>query len=233
MAAVIPSAQIQKAALPPSGLLRRGQLCPRDQSGQGRTRSPMVSVQDLPSWVLPDQGDPLLPPAQAQEGLPGSLGAAGRAQQQRGRSPGQEGQRGDGGRLVGQGRATRPRSGGASVARLLRLAAATGRVVGLCAQQGWKRGYPETAETGEFWKATAFDPQSKLRVARAVGKRDQTLLEALLHQVQERVVGAPAFSSDQLPGYEEAIVEVFGKVPPYPGRGRPPTKKRPAKLPYG
>jgi hypothetical protein len=32
--------------------------------------------------------------------------------------------------------------------------------------------------------------------------------------------------SDQLPGYEEAIVEVFGEVPPYRGRGRPPTKKR-------
>lgn len=71
-------------------------------------------------------------------------------------------------------------------------------------------------------------------MARAVGKRDQTLLERLLRQVQERVVGTPALSSDPLPGYEEAIVEVLGKVPPYRGRGRPPTKKRPtSQLRYG
>jgi len=44
----------------------------------------------------------------------------------------------------------------------------------------------------------------------------------------------PALSSDQLPGYEGAIVEVFGAVPPYRGRGRPPTKKCPtSQLRYG
>lgn len=71
-----------------------------------------------------------------------------------------------------------------------------------------------------------------------MGKRDQRLLKRLLAQVAGRVSGAreepPALFSDQLPGYEEAIVEVFGKVPPYPGRGRPPTKKRPTPwLHYG
>ena len=75
---------------------------------------------------------------------------------------------------------------------------------------------------------------SKVRVARAVGKRDQRLLEKLLQQVAQRVEGGSRFSSDQLPGYEEAIVEVFGEVPPYGGRGRPPTKKRPSsELGYG
>ncbi|MDP6494816.1 MAG: transposase [Dehalococcoidia bacterium] len=75
---------------------------------------------------------------------------------------------------------------------------------------------------------------SKLRVARAVGKRDQRLLAKLLQQVARRVEGRPRFSSDQLPGYEEAIVDVFGVVPPYGGRGRPPTKKRPSPgLDYG
>lgn len=77
-----------------------------------------------------------------------------------------------------------------------------------------------------------------MRVARAVGKRDQQLSERLLTQVARRLSRAqedpPALASDQLPGYEEAIVEVFGKVPPYPGRGRPPTKKRPTpQLHYG
>lgn len=71
-----------------------------------------------------------------------------------------------------------------------------------------------------------------------MGKRDQPLLERVLSQVAQRVRGArqrpPALSSDQLPGYEAAIVEVFGQVPPYPGRGRPPSQKRPTpQLQYG
>jgi len=33
--------------------------------------------------------------------------------------------------------------------------------------------------------------------------------------------------SDGWGGYEEAMVEVWGQVPEYKGRGRPPTKKRP------
>jgi hypothetical protein len=33
--------------------------------------------------------------------------------------------------------------------------------------------------------------------------------------------------SDGWGGYDEAMVEVWGKVPEYKGRGRPPTKKRP------
>jgi hypothetical protein len=33
--------------------------------------------------------------------------------------------------------------------------------------------------------------------------------------------------SDGWGGYEEAMIEVWGKVPEYKGRGRPPTKKRP------
>jgi hypothetical protein len=34
-------------------------------------------------------------------------------------------------------------------------------------------------------------------------------------------------ASDGWGGYDEAMVEVWGKVPEYKGRGRPPTKKRP------
>lgn len=143
-------------------------------------------------------------------------------------------QGGDGGPLAGEGRSAGTGGGGAPAPGLFRHAAAVGRVVGLCAKQGWERGYPETEETGEFWKATAFDPQSKLRVARAVGKRDQDLLEKLLQQVARRVEEVPALASDQLPGYEEAIVAVCGEVPLYRGRGRPPTKRRPPpQLRYG
>lgn len=67
-----------------------------------------------------------------------------------------------------------------------------------------------------------------------MGKRDQELLEGLLEQVSQRVEEVPALTSDQLPGYEEAVVGVFGEVPPYCGRGRPPTKKHPiSQLRYG
>jgi hypothetical protein len=37
----------------------------------------------------------------------------------------------------------------------------------------------------------------------------------------------PPLVSDGWGGYDEALVEVWGKVPEYKGRGRPPTKKRP------
>ena len=37
----------------------------------------------------------------------------------------------------------------------------------------------------------------------------------------------PGLVSDGWGGHREALVEVYGEVPPYQGRGRPPTKKRP------
>lgn len=37
----------------------------------------------------------------------------------------------------------------------------------------------------------------------------------------------PDLTSDGWGGHREALLDVYGKVPPYKGRGRPPTKKRP------
>lgn len=37
----------------------------------------------------------------------------------------------------------------------------------------------------------------------------------------------PDLTSDGWGGHREALIEVYGKVPPYKGRGRPPTKKQP------
>jgi hypothetical protein len=37
----------------------------------------------------------------------------------------------------------------------------------------------------------------------------------------------PGLVSDGWGGHQEALVEVYGQVPPYQGRGRPPTKKQP------
>ncbi len=67
-----------------------------------------------------------------------------------------------------------------------------------------------------------------------IGKRGQALWERLLRKVRERLLELPAFESDGEQGCAEALVEVFGKVPPYQGRGRPPTVKRPPEeLLYG
>jgi hypothetical protein len=37
----------------------------------------------------------------------------------------------------------------------------------------------------------------------------------------------PDLTSDGWGGHREALIEVYGQVPPYQGRGRPPTKKKP------
>ena len=37
----------------------------------------------------------------------------------------------------------------------------------------------------------------------------------------------PGLTSDGWGGHREALLEVYGQVPPYQGHGRPPTKKRP------
>lgn len=80
---------------------------------------------------------------------------------------------------------------------------------------------------------------SRLRIARAIGKREEEVAVDLMSQVKRREVHdeqgrPPPFASDGLPHYREALVEVYGKVPPYQGRGRPPTVKRPPEeLRYG
>lgn len=80
---------------------------------------------------------------------------------------------------------------------------------------------------------------SRLRIARAIGKHEEEVAVQLVSQVKRRGVcdeqgRPPPFASDGLPHYRKALVEVYGKVPPYRGRGRPPTVKRPPKeLRYG
>jgi hypothetical protein len=45
---------------------------------------------------------------------------------------------------------------------------------------------------------------------------------------QAHPASAPPLGSDGWGGHREALVEVYGHVPPYRGRGRPPTRKQPA-----
>lgn len=51
----------------------------------------------------------------------------------------------------------------------------------------------------------------------------------MMEQIQKRghPVTPPAMATDGKGAYREAMVEIWGQVPPYQGRGRPPTEKQP------
>jgi hypothetical protein len=92
-----------------------------------------------------------------------------------------------------------------------------------------KKGYPETAESGQFWRSTLLDMDSRLRVARGIAK-DETQASLVVFQTLQRrghPDGPPPTISDGWGGIDEAMVAVYGRVPEYGGRGRPPTRKQP------
>jgi hypothetical protein len=102
--------------------------------------------------------------------------------------------------------------------------------VDLRGEQGAKGGYEEGANTGEFWRCTLIESESRLRAARGIAKSEkEAAIEAFeqLKSSRGHSHSPPPLVSDGWGGYDEAMVEVWGKVPEYGGRGRPPTKKRP------
>lgn len=70
---------------------------------------------------------------------------------------------------------------------------------------------------------------TRLRVGRAIGKSEEEVASKLMAQLKKRghLDSPPAIATDGEGNYREAMVETWGKVPPYKGRGRPPTRKRP------
>lgn len=69
-----------------------------------------------------------------------------------------------------------------------------------------------------------------MRAARGIAKSEtEAAIEAFeqLKSSRGHSHSPPPLVSDGWGGYDEAMVEVWGKVPEYGGRGRPPTKKRP------
>jgi hypothetical protein len=94
-----------------------------------------------------------------------------------------------------------------------------------------KKSYPETAESGQFWRSTLLDMDSRLRVARGIAKDETQASLAVFQILQGRghPEGPPPTISDGWGGIDEAMVAVYGQVPEYSGRGRPPTRKRPGK----
>lgn len=70
---------------------------------------------------------------------------------------------------------------------------------------------------------------TRLRVGRAIGKSESEVAMELMQQLQSRghPHAPPAMATDGKGCYREAMVETWGQVPEYAGRGRPPTCKQP------
>ena len=91
-----------------------------------------------------------------------------------------------------------------------------------------QKNYPETTESGQFWRSTMLDMDSRLRVTRGIAK-NETLASIEVFQTLKRwghPEGPPPTISDGWGGIDEAMIEVYGIVPEYSGRGRPPTRKK-------
>jgi hypothetical protein len=70
---------------------------------------------------------------------------------------------------------------------------------------------------------------TRLRVGRAIGKTEEEVAHELMAQLKERghPEQPPAMATDGKGDYRTALVETWGEVPPYQGRGRPPTQTQP------
>src|SRR5216683_5257017 len=105
----------------------------------------------------------------------------------------------------------------------------TRRLVDLCRPQEPKRGADPAPETGEYWRVTAIDIDSRLRVGRVIAPTEDEGAFEMMNQLKERFCPdhPPAIASDGKGAYREAMVETWGTVPPYGGQGRPPQDKQP------
>jgi len=70
---------------------------------------------------------------------------------------------------------------------------------------------------------------TRLRVARGIAKTETQASVEVFETLKRRghPQAPPPTVSDGWGGIDNAMVEVYGQVPPYSGRGRPPTRKRP------
>jgi len=84
-----------------------------------------------------------------------------------------------------------------------------------------KKNYAETAESGQFWRATLLDMDSRLRVARGVAKNESLASIEVFKTLKRRghPDGPPPTISDGWGGIDEAMLAVYGIVPEYRGRG--------------
>jgi len=92
-----------------------------------------------------------------------------------------------------------------------------------------RKNFPETEESGQFWRSTMIEMDTRLRVARGIAKTETLASIEVFQTLKQRghPDAPPPTISDGWGGIDNAMVEVYGKVPGYSGTGRPPTQKRP------
>lgn len=92
-----------------------------------------------------------------------------------------------------------------------------------------KKNDPEDRTQGEFWRTTILDADSRLRVACGIGPDEtQASLEAFQILLRRGHSDKPPWLlSDGWGGIDDAMLLVYGKVPSYSGRGRPPSRPKP------
>jgi hypothetical protein len=74
-----------------------------------------------------------------------------------------------------------------------------------------------------------IDTKTRLRVGRAIEKTEEEVAQELMRQVRSYApdAGPPALVTDGKGAYREAMLETWGKVPAYGGRGAPPKLPKP------
>lgn len=89
-----------------------------------------------------------------------------------------------------------------------------------------KRGAPDGSDSGEFWRVTVIEPDTRLRAAHGIAKTETEASVHALSTLKQRghPDTPPPLVSDGWGGHREALVEVYGQVPVYTGRGRPPSR---------
>jgi len=94
---------------------------------------------------------------------------------------------------------------------------------------GEKGGLSEEAAMGKFWRRTAIDIDTRLRVGRAIEKTEEGVALKLMQQVQRHDPEGrpPAIATDGKGAYREAMLNTWRKVPEYSGQGRPPKLPKP------
>jgi hypothetical protein len=100
----------------------------------------------------------------------------------------------------------------------------------VCRAQAGKKARVDDDEPGEYWRCTAIEPDTRLRVGRGIGQTETEAAIELWQQVKRRDAhcdSPPPLLSDGWGGHREALVQVYGQIPAYKGRGRRPTRKQP------